>query len=352
MANRFVASAQTVLTKWHKSGTQYEYGRISPLQKKKKKGIHMKKKYQLLVALAVGLLAGPMVAHAQYDYQLVDHPGAADTQVFGINDRGDVVGTGVATPTSLPFVYDSKKGTYTDVAPLDGFDDTSIIGIDDAGNMVGSVFDALLFTETGFIRDKNGNFTVFSHPDAFSRTNPRAINNMGLVSGFRDRPDPNFGTTLVGFIYDPKNDAFTDLIPTATQTIAHGINSRGDVVGNSFFVNAVDPCTGSPEDFVQYSWLRSADGTVTYFNVNGLPTRARGINDSGTIAGFIFGSGPGKGFVIELDGSQCQEITVAASDLLEFPGFETLPEGITNSGDVAGIADDGINLHGFIATPQ
>jgi uncharacterized membrane protein len=302
----------------------------------------MKKKNQLMFVFAVALMAGPMVAQAQYDYELIDHPGSPDTQVFGVNDRGDVVGNGITDPDTFPFVYDSKNGTYTDVAPMAGAD-TSVLGISDSGVMVGSV------DNDAFIRDKKGNFTVFSHPDALSFTQARGTNNKGLVSGFRDRPD--FDVTFVGFIYDPKNEAFTDLIPTAAHTIAHGINSKGDVVGNSFFFNADDPCPGSLDPIVQYSWLRSAGGTVTYFNVNGLTTRARGINDSGTIAGFIFNSGPAKGFVIKLDGSQCQEIIVAASELLEFPGFDTLPEGITNSGDVVGIADDGV-LHGFIARPE
>ncbi len=99
----------------------------------------MKKKNQLLAVFAVGLLAAPIAAQAQYDYQQIDYPGAPDTQVFGINDRGNVVGNGFNNVDGFPFVYDSKKGTLTDVAPLAGFDDTSVLGIDDAGNMVGIV---------------------------------------------------------------------------------------------------------------------------------------------------------------------------------------------------------------------
>jgi hypothetical protein len=60
-----------------------------------------------------------------------------------------------------------------------------------------------------------------------------------------------------------------------------------------------------------------------------------------------------KGFVVELDGSQCQSITVAASDLIEFPGAEaTFLGGIKNSGTIIGSYDDTTNTHGFIATPQ
>ena len=55
----------------------------------------MEKLNPLLALLAVGLLAAPVVAQAQYDYQQIDHPGGTDTDVFGINDRGNVVGNGL-----------------------------------------------------------------------------------------------------------------------------------------------------------------------------------------------------------------------------------------------------------------
>jgi len=302
-----------------------------------------------MAVFAVGLLTGPMASKVIADTQLIDHPGATDTQVFGINDRGDVVGNGFAVPAGLPFVYDSKKGAFTDVAPAAGFADTAVLGIDDAGNMVGSVFDSDDLTTSGFIRSKQGAYTFFQHPDAFSSTNPRAVNNKGLVSGFSDRADGS----AVGFIYDPKTETFTDIDNGLSLfTIAHGINSKGEVVGNSFYDVGDDPCGIGA--FVNLGWLRSADGTVTYFQINGESTRARGINDSGSIVGFVDDSGLIKGFNVQLDGSQCQSITIDAGDLLQVMGFElTSPEGISNSGDIVGSANDfGGPVHGFIVTPQ
>ena len=53
---------------------------------------------RLLVVAAIGFLAVPIAAQAQteYAYQEIDYPGAEDTQVFGVNDRGDAVGNGFA----------------------------------------------------------------------------------------------------------------------------------------------------------------------------------------------------------------------------------------------------------------
>jgi len=312
-----------------------------------------------LIFHAFGVLTG-MVAQADYDFQLIEYPGSTLDQVFGINNRGDVVGNGSVDPDGIPYVYDTKKGGFTNVTPVAGFDQTSVLGISDKGVLVGSVrifdpdppYDDV--EVSGLIIDQKGASTVFDHPDAVSFTQARGVNNKGLVSGYRDTPTGD----LTGFIYDPKTGTFTDIdTAPSIQTIAHGINSKGDVVGSAIFFPADDPCPPSsdPTGTVRYGWLRTTDGNVTYFDVNGGRTSARGITDSGTIAGFVTETVnfTTKGFVVELDGSQCQSVAIAASDLLVFPGFDGLwPEGITNSGVIVGSVEDDTNSHGFIATPD
>jgi len=305
----------------------------------------------IYAVLITGLLVVPMVAQAQYNYQVIDYPGTPSTQIFGINDRGNVVGNGITDPGSFPFVYNSKKGTFTDVAPLAGYSDTAILGITDSGVIVGSVTSLDETTRSGFTRDKNGNFTVFSHPNAVSATNVRATNNNGLITGFRD----DMSAVGVGFIYDTQSGMFTDLNPTSFFTIAQGINSKGEVVGSSNFDAANDPCPGLGNPFRRYGWLRATDGSVNFFEVNGTHTSARGINDNGAIVGFFFDLDDGKfkGYQAELDGSQCQSITLSDGDVLDFPGSETnFLQGITNSGVIIGSYDDETGIHSFIATRQ
>ena len=314
----------------------------------------MNKKKQLLLVVAMGLLAGPIAAQAQveYDYESFNFPGSTLDQIFGINKRGDVVGNGSIDPDGIPYVYDSKKDEFTNVTPVAGFDFTSVLGISDKGVLVGSVDDGSVIS--GLIINKNGASTVFVHPDAVLFTQARGVNKKGLVTGFRDDANDQFSPEN-GFIYDPKTDTFTDIVPSLF-TIAQGINSWGDVVGNAIFfvdLGVPDPCGST--DLVTRGWLRTADGTVTYFDVNGDSTRARGINDSGTIAGWVIDTGSGlpKGFVVELDGSPCQSFTIADTDLLHFPGSSgTFVQGINNSGDVSGSYDDGATSFGFIAQPE
>lgn len=314
----------------------------------------MKKNNQLLAILAVGLLAGPTVAPAQgYDYVSVDYPGASGTNLFGVNDQGDAVGNGFVDPDNFPFVYDTKKGTLSNVAPVAGYDSTSILGISNNGDMVGSVDDLAANVQSGLILDRNGASMVFDHPDALSSTQARAVNNNGVVTGFRDTTDPS--QVLASFIYDQKTGTFTDVVPSAV-TIAQGINNRGDVVGSAIFFPAEDPCDSGSPSTSRYGWVRDAGGNVTYFNVNGLRTSARGITDSGTVVGFASDpfTGETKGFVTELDGTQCQTITIAEADLIQFPGaVTTFVQGITNAGVIVGAYQDEFGFGGgFIATEQ
>jgi hypothetical protein len=310
-----------------------------------------------LAVTVLAILAGPIMASAQgdYEYELVNYPGSISDQIFGVNNRGDAVGEGLIDPDGIPFVYDSKKGTFTDVSSVDGYDETVVLGISDSGVLVGRVVDFDLGVESGLILDKKGNATVFDHPDAFGFTEARGVNENGLVAGFRDSVDDVFGPEN-GFIYDPKRNTFTDIVPSLF-TIAQGINSRGDVVGSSVFETANGPCPGSNDFFSRYGWLRTADGSVTFFDVNGWQTNARGITDSGTIAGWARDpiTGLVKSFVVKLDGSQCQSITLADDELLAVPGAaNTFAQDITNSGVVAGSFDFGSQdlSQGFIATPK
>jgi hypothetical protein len=321
--------------------------------------------------MALGILGAPMLVQAQgaYDYESVSYPASEADQIWAINQRGDVAGNGFVSPDDVPYVYDSKKRTFTPVTPVAGYDRTAVLGLADDGTLVGSVDDDGAAVRSGVIIDQKGTVTVFDHPDAaglgqvftVSYTQARGVNNKGLVTGFRGSAE----TPPQGFIYDAKTGTFTDIVP-ALFTLPQGINSRGDVVGGSTLVDA-DPCTGDNAVSVARGWLRTRDGTVTYFDVNGWVTRARAISDSGTIGGWAIDpvdpldpfDDVAKGFVVELDGSQCQSIAIDDADLLQFPGAaDTFVQGIKNSGEVTGGYEEidpvtgELLLYGFIARPQ
>jgi hypothetical protein len=111
----------------------------------------------------------------------------------------------------------------------------------------------------------------------------------------------------------------------------------------------------------QNGGLRAPNGNITTFQVNGLPTIARGINDSGQIVGFVYyptNANPStwvhKGFVTTLVGMiGFEAVNIPDAELLEYPGApQTYLEGITNAGEIIGYWSDGANSHAFIATPS
>jgi uncharacterized membrane protein len=306
-----------------------------------------KMKHKLLAVLTAGLLASPAIAHAEYVITLFDYPGATSTSLFGINSRGQVVGGAVVSPNVYPFVLDSTKGTITNLSTVPGNNNTIVAGINDQGETVGGAVNGDDFTEVAYIRSKDGVFTFFSNPNAVSQTEARGINETGLVTGYLDTFD---GTA--GFVYDSGNLSFEDFAPSLF-TLPHGINNRGEIVGSSLFFSENDPCQGAPAgaSIFQYGLYRAANGSITYFQVNGQRTRGRGINDSGLIVGDVFdpASGRTKVFIAQLQGLPCESLTIPDSELLSLPGYGLIPEGITNSGVIVGIALNPA-FHGFIAT--
>ena len=186
-----------------------------------------------------------------------------------------------------------------------------------------------------------------------SFTQARAVNNKGLVTGFRDSAEDQFFAEN-GFIYDPKTGEFTDIAPSLF-TIAQGINNKDEVVGSSLFFGTDSPCGPTDDFIVRFGWVRASDGTLSYFSVNGYQTSARGITDSGAVSGFANTSSGVKAFVVKPDGSQCQEVTIPEDELFSVSGKDvTVGASMSDSGVVAGGArlNDGSGAVGFVAVPE
>jgi len=303
----------------------------------------------LVLVFASVLYSWP--AQAGWTFQAVNPAGAVFTEVFGLNNQGSVVGVGATSDSDIAFVYNSRTRQFTTIAPAAGFLGTAPFGIVENGRIVGSLTTDTNGDEAGFIREKDGTYTVFSHPGS-PFTEPRGINNQGMVTGLAETADGN----VTGFLYDSKNGSFTDFVPSCF-TVAQGIDSQGVVVGSAIFNPAFCP---SPDGSLvgTFAWLRSRAGNVTFFRVNGRPTTARGISESGLIAGSItLPNGIAKGFVTTIAAASSGSVSIPDADLLAFPGHQqTTPEGITDNGVVSGITLDfdpvtGMpTFGGFVAT--
>jgi hypothetical protein len=254
----------------------------------------------------------------------------------------------VPFPPDVPFRLDLQSSTFTSLPLLPGAVETQTVGINAAGTIVGGAFDSAGH-ESAFILDAMGGFTVFATP-GWPNSEARAISSAGLIVGTSYAPDEPHKTSSVGFIYDPKQDTFTPILPGVSQDVVpQGINASGQVVGSIAL-----PAGG------RNGWLRAPNGDITQFKVNGHPTAARGINDTGQIAGFVIDPVTSiiKGFVTTLGGAPgYQDVAIPDSELIEYPGAaRTYLEGITNEGALVGFWSNdlfpGQSFDSFIATPM
>jgi hypothetical protein len=192
--------------------------------------------------------------------KVLAYPGAAQTNLNGVNDSGEVVGNyGQSTSTLQGFVY--KNGTYK---PFKTSAETSnAISVNDSGAIVGSytpdggTYVSVLIVggkhtviqngtyatfATGInssgeivgtyenevfngFTDVNGTFTTIQVPGA-AGTYPQAINDSGVIAGFYGDAQ---GETH-GFVLN--NGQYTTVdYPGATYTQIFGIDDAGDLTG-------------------------------------------------------------------------------------------------------------------------
>jgi hypothetical protein len=306
----------------------------------------MKRYLRILAIVAATVCCAPV--HAAWQFTAINFPGAdvVETNVFGINDSGDAVGFAFDVLSEFqihpfPFVYDTKKGTYTRLPRAFGEDfGTFASGINNQGATSGNFLNEL--GQPAYIRSKKGVYTAYMRPGSVVFTDFRGINERGLIAGNADD-----GDLLVGFVFDPASNTYVEFLPSP-ETVAHGINNRGDVVG-SVFLEAGVACAQCPEGI--YGFLRTPRGEFSFFRVNGADTRARGLSDSGLIAGQVDTDTGVKSFVTRIRGLPYEAITIPDAGLLQVPGSDfTLAEGINNRGDVVGVyLDADFGSHGFVA---
>ncbi len=195
-----------------------------------------------------------------------DVPGADRTFAAGINNAGQIVGSGLHKRGFL------KDGTNITTLAVPDSETTGAKGINDAGQIVGLFSKGDGTGEHGFL--KNGTtFVTIDVPGALG-TVAQGINNAGQVVGYFIDPgakDPYKGRH--GFLWDQHSFTTIDY-PGAIETDAEGINDAGQIVGHY---------QREPGIYHGFVWDR---GKFTGIDVPGVTgTMAYGINSAAQIAG-------------------------------------------------------------------
>jgi probable HAF family extracellular repeat protein len=235
-------------------------------------------------------------------FRIIEVPGETEVFARGINNRGAIVGyASDANSRQGGFIaFDHFLGQINFPESLT----TIPIGINDRGDIVGNLV-AGNGVHSGFLLSK-GQFTLF--PDI----GPEAINNrgdiVGVASGGRD-----------GFLRS--HGAFSTIrVPDSIATRAHGINDRGQIVGD------FEDAPSHERGFLLWR------GEFLTIEVPGSSrTEAFAINNSGQVVGKFVGAGGEQGFLWR--GGQFTTISIPES-------VTTNVFGINDRGQIVGVYVD------------
>jgi uncharacterized membrane protein len=287
-----------------------------------------------------GLLAARSSANAvAYTFAQIDVPfiGASDTTIFGINDRGEVVGSyRDAAFQSHGFFRDAASNFAPVDVPFLNASNTTAYGLNNQGQIVGSYNTGAFQNLHGFVLQQ-GQFHAIDVPfSGSSNTEAFGINGQGEIVGGYFLSSMRGGSEH-GFL--DSSGVFTSLeVPSAELTEVNGISNTALIVG-SF----------SDANFNQHGFVLK-EGLFQVIDdpsaTNG--TRAFGVNDLGQIVGDYFTAefgGRVHGFLLDAGVFNAIDVPFRGS-------FNTVVRGINDRGDLVGLFSDAQGEHGFIATPQ
>ena len=274
----------------------------------------------LLAVLALVLTLVAPVRAQEREYTTIAPPGARSSTAFGINARGDVVGTFV-DQSFVQHGFLLSKGEFT-VIDFPGAQGTIARGINPRGEIVGSY---LLpgdpgVAARGFLRTKKGEFVNVRYPGHSWEVAQRILPD-GTIVGCRhdhDQMESMRGVTI-GKGGASEIDAFGSMNNGATPGLEL-------IVG--FWFNMMDN---------QQQGYMIEDGVFTSFMVPGSnSTAAWDVNPDGAIVGVYSVGTTVRGFLRTEDGDddESDEVTYTT---IHYPGSTvTRAFGINPRGDIVG----------------
>jgi YVTN family beta-propeller protein len=290
--------------------------------------------FLLVVLCAAALIPSSAAAQA---FITVDVPGATATQVLGINNAGQMVGS-YADAKNVTHGFLLSGGVFTTIN-FPGATFTQAAGINNVGEIVGSYTDSQGIGH-GFLFSR-GTFTSITDPAfACCATYVSAITDSGVIVGTgTDANGSQNGFELINGTFttlDFPNSNFTELtdIPFQNSTIV-GTYSNDYPTG---------PLQG----------LTYSNGQFGTFNVTGATnTVLNGIADGGQVVGNYSTSDASHSFLTtctnQSGGVVCSQNDVTIAD---FPGAaDTQASDINDGGQVVGayVDTEGVT-HGYLMT--
>jgi uncharacterized membrane protein len=273
----------------------------------------MTRLFSMLILLSSVLVGTPEALAQSYVSFDVPFPGARETEAFGVNNWGQIVGRYEKTHTVRGFLR-NPNGAFFDIF-VPGSTFTAPRDINDYGYIVGRYLDAVGVSH-GFVLSGGGYRTV-DYPGA-DDTRPRGISNTGVIVG-------NFRLAGVehGFILDASGYHVTDF-PGSAGTDVWDLDNMGEV--------AVGDWTDADGNVHAYTLANYAFTPFDVSVAGAWATSFRGINRHGTIVGV---------YAVDLDNDHGLLLTRTGQQvLLDFPGAP--------STDVMAINDAGLIVGNYL----
>jgi hypothetical protein len=216
--------------------------------------------------------------YSQSNYTNENFPGSIQTQVTGLNNKGDTVGF-YADAQGNNFGFVEWNGVFTSYKDphTGGGTVNQLLGINDKGIAVGFYTDANGVNHAYSLNQATGKFKAIVPPNGSNAT-ATGINDNGDIVGFLTGSN---GDT-VSFLL--KGGHYTEFdFPNSTNTQAFGVNLNDQIVG--FYVS-----NGAMHGFLLSSPLSHAQWK-SIDDPNGIGTTTiNGINDKGELVGFYVDS--------------------------------------------------------------
>jgi hypothetical protein len=305
------------------------------------------------IAAGVALLAGgpalaaaaPHAAAASYTFTTLDNQADPTfNQLLGINTHNVIAGyfgIGGSVHPNKGYLLDPPYAQSNYINEnFPGSAQTQVIGIDNKGNTCGFWVTAG-GTNHGFV-EWNGVFASYNDPNTphmkGSVNQLLGINNNGVAVGFYNDAAGHSHAYQV----NQATGVFSAIkIPGDVSTQATGINNNGDIVG-----------FGTDSSGNTTSWLLHDGHLTTYQHPNGgTNTQAFGVNDHDEIVGtYLDSSGVSHGFTLKSPlGPVSHWQTIDDPNAM---AGTTVVNGLNDAGDLVGFyTDNASNVDGMLATP-
>lgn len=290
-------------------------------------------------AAAIACLGAAPAARAQtladdYDFTIVDFPGAAQTNVIAINNRRQYVGAWIDTAGNDHAIYfDGHTLAALDpTGPIGTSPNSFAVSLNNEGCIVGGFQGGTQFH--GFV-DCRGQVQQIDFPGALA-TEVFGINDFGEMIGIYE----DQAQQLHAF-RDFRGRFVTDDIAGAVQTIPFSVNDSGTIVGEDITVAGTDG----------HGYIETLDGRRTIVDAPGAPANSTFFisidNELHILGAFADASNVQHNFLV--DDGQFLPFDVPASFGSTFTSAQTL----NDRQDIVGFFNDAAgNAHGFVALRQ